>query len=87
MSDTIKNLTRKWLEAKGWHTWYNENYWVNKKVVSDPTAQDYTNYGMSMDDAVAFEKKGKKPFSSTPLAGLFGSGARQNKRQCRIKKL
>jgi hypothetical protein len=56
MNDTIKNLTRKYLEANGWHTYYNDNYWVNKKVIKDPKSQDYTNYGMTMEEAVSYQR-------------------------------
>lgn len=65
----------KILEKAGWHTWYNDNYWVNRKCVKDPMSQDYTNYGMSFEEAVLHEAFGNKPFGPNPLAGLFGIGA------------
>lgn len=68
----------KFLESKGWHTWYNDDYWVHPKTVADRSRQDYTNYGMSRSEAVAFEKEGRRPFQTSLLAGLMGSGASQN---------
>lgn len=49
-SHTKKEM-RERLEKEGWHTWYNDNYWVHPKVVQNPEIQDYTNYGMSLEDA------------------------------------
>jgi hypothetical protein len=54
----------KYLKDRGWHTWYNPNYWVHKDLVEDPNSMDYTNYGMSLDHALDFEKKGKPKFRS-----------------------
>ena len=71
-------LAAAWLEARGWHEWYRRGYWVSPKTVRDPSAQDYTNYGMSTQEAVAYERETRQPFSRTPMAGLRGSGARQN---------
>lgn len=68
----------KFLESKGWHTWYNEDYWVHPIVVAGSSRQDYTNYGMPRSEAIAFEKEGRKPFQTSLLAGLMGSGAMQN---------
>lgn len=50
------------LKKYGWHTWYNENYWVNPKTIINPKIQDYTNYGMSLEKAYEFETQNKKPF-------------------------
>ena len=68
----------KFLESRGWHTWYNPNYWVNKKCVKDPSAQDYTNYGMPLEEALRYEREGRGSFDPTPLAGLMGGGAALN---------
>lgn len=50
-----------WLRSRGWHSYYNENYWVHPKTVADPKQQDYTNYGMSAEDAIAYERIGCPP--------------------------
>lgn len=49
------NFKIDFLESRGWHTWYHHDYWVHKKLVKDPTRQDYTNYGMNTDQAYEFE--------------------------------
>lgn len=46
---------REYLLARGWHTWYNEDYWVNPNIIKDSKSQDYTNYGMNIDKAYIFE--------------------------------
>lgn len=46
----------EFLKSKGWHTYYNENYWVHPKTVQDKRIQDYTNYGMSLEQAYDFEQ-------------------------------
>lgn len=46
-----------YLRENGWHTWYNENYWVNPEIVADKNSQDYTNYGMSISDAYKWQKE------------------------------
>lgn len=51
-----KKEQQKFVKSKGWHTWYNPNYWVNEKVIKDPTSQDYTNYGMDLASAYTHEK-------------------------------
>jgi hypothetical protein len=43
------------LSERGWHPWYNDNYWINKKCVTDNTRQDYTMYGLSLQDAYTYE--------------------------------
>lgn len=53
------DMIKKFLNEMGWHTWYNENCWVNKRVVSNPDS-DYTQYGMSLVDAYSFELSGKE---------------------------
>jgi hypothetical protein len=50
-----------WLIERGWSTYYNPRYWVHPKTVADPSQQDYTNYGMLIDDAVAYENIGCPP--------------------------
>lgn len=55
---------RDFLVSRGWHTWYNINYWVHpKKLIANADVQDYTNYGLSLDDAVKFEQENREPFS------------------------
>lgn len=49
------------VRRRGWGTWYHPNYWVNEKTITDPQRQDYTNYGMSLDDAVRWEQEGRAP--------------------------
>lgn len=43
---TVDEMKRLLIE-RGWHTWYNEDYWVHKKLV-DSRFQDYTHHGMSL---------------------------------------
>jgi len=50
------------LRARGWHTWYNEEYWVNPDTITDPKIQDYTNYGMSFEEALKWEAFGRPKF-------------------------
>ncbi len=66
---------KSYLEARGWHTWYNPNYWVNPKCVHDRTRQDYTNYGFPLEEAFAYEVEGRTPMMPSVFAGLMGSGA------------
>ena len=58
----------KWLRKRGWSQWYNPQYWVHPDSVEDPSHMDYTNYGMTIDDAIKYEKIGKPPhkFSALP---------------------
>lgn len=56
------------LKQKGWHTWYHPSYWVHEKLVKNSQAQDYTNYGMSLDAAYSHEINNGKPFNGA----LFG---------------
>lgn len=62
-----KKLSLNSMIADGWHTYYHPNYWVNKKVVDDPTRQDYTDYGMSLDEAIEWEENGCNKIGMTPL--------------------
>lgn len=59
------------LKSRGWHQWYNDNYWVNPKCIQDPQAQDYTNYGMSLEQAIKYENDGAKPFA--PIGQMFNN--------------
>ena len=51
----------KTLKAAGWSRWYHPNNWVHQKTIEDPSIQDCTNYGMSLDEAYEFETQNKKP--------------------------
>jgi hypothetical protein len=62
------------LAKAGWHTWYNPEYWVHPKVVADPNSQDYTSYGMGLEEAYEFETQNIAPvplpkytFSGNPI--------------------
>lgn len=57
---------------KGWSTWYNPDYWVHPKIVQDETKQDYTNYGMSLEQAYEFETNNQEPFKGQFLGHLGG---------------
>ena len=61
---TSKNEMKRVIESAGWHTWYHPNYWVHQDLVTDPKAQDYTNYGMTLEEAYEHELDGRKPFHS-----------------------
>lgn len=62
-----KKDMQTYLESKGWHTWYNPEYWVHTKTIVDPKRQDYTNYGMSLERAYAYEINNEKPFNGAFL--------------------
>lgn len=62
---------RSALTAAGWHLWYNHNYWVHSKTIIDPARQDYTNYGMSLEDAYRYETDPE----SKPWKGQLMNGA------------
>lgn len=49
------------LKKRNWHTWYNKDYWVSKKVIADKSEQDYTDYGLNKEDAFMFEILDIKP--------------------------
>jgi len=57
------------LKERGWHTWYHKDKWVNPKLVKDPTRQDYTNYWLTIDKAVEWERNGGTSFGMN-LLGL-----------------
>ena len=45
------------LTKRGWAPWYHEDYWVNTKMVTDPSISDYTNHGLSLEKAFSFTVK------------------------------
>jgi len=53
-----------YLIKQGWDTWYNDNYWVHPDLVEDPNVQDYTHYGVSLEDAIKIEKLGRPKHKS-----------------------
>lgn len=61
---------RKVLKDNGWSTYYNPNYWVHPKAVEDPSVQNYTNYGFSLDDAYKFETQELKAIKSFGMPEL-----------------
>lgn len=64
-------MNKSELQSRGWHTWYNEDYWVNPKCVIDPLQQDYTNYGCTFDQAVSKEINGIVPVARALPIELF----------------
>ena len=62
----MNTKNQQFLESRGWHTWYRDDYWVNPKCVSNPKAQDYTNYGMTADEATRYELSGGQPAEPRP---------------------
>jgi hypothetical protein len=54
----------EFLKERGWSTWYHPDYWVNPKTIENPVIQDYTNYGMSLEQAYEFEVMDKAPYQS-----------------------
>lgn len=66
----IKSMKEALLIQKGWSLWYHHDYWVHPKTIVDPTRQDHTNYGMSLDKAYEYETQGGKPYPPL-LADLF----------------
>ena len=48
-------LQQERLLKLGWSQYYHHNYWVNPKVITDKHRQDYTNYGMTELEALAWE--------------------------------
>jgi hypothetical protein len=63
----MNNVVEKFLRKKGWHTYYNELYWVHPKLIQDNSTQDYTNYGMTIDSAFVYEVEN---LSSFPCCGI-----------------
>lgn len=66
----IEKAVRVFLKKRGWHTYYNPNYWVNKKTIQDSSRQDYTNYGMPIEMAFVFEVENFSAFRSIGSAAL-----------------
>lgn len=62
--------SKEFLLSRGWSTWYSENYWVHPESVEDPKSQDYTNYGMSLEDAVKYENLGRPKHKPLGMSGL-----------------
>jgi len=44
---------KAFIKARGWHTWYNEDYWVHRRY--ERAGADYTNWGMSLEKAYKAE--------------------------------
>ena len=84
-------IKEKYLKKHGWSTWYNPGYWVNPDIISDPLSQDYTTYGMSIDDAYIWQtlRLGKiKPICGFPKLNMeFHIAGKSRKVKARIKKL
>ncbi len=75
---------REVLEKAGWSLWYNDNYWVHPKTITDPKSQDHTNYGMSLDDAYTFEVNNLAPHKSImgiPYLGRLELASRWPKKE------
>lgn len=51
-----QKLKEKILIENGWYLY--EGLWVHPKLTSDPILFDYRNYGMSLENALEFEKNG-----------------------------
>lgn len=50
------------LERGGWETPYHPESWCHPKIVGNPALQEYTSYGMSVDQAISFELFNLPPF-------------------------
>ena len=66
-----KKLIEIFLKSRGWSTWYNDNYWIHPKTVSDPEKQDYTNYGMDLQSAFITEVEKVRPLNMMERAGFI----------------
>jgi hypothetical protein len=62
---------KAFVEAQGWYTWYNENYWVHPEIhkaysapFNKPERLDHTSHGKSLDTAyliaLAWDEAAKK---------------------------
>lgn len=49
------------LVSAGWSQWYHPDCWIHPKTVKDPATQDYTKYGMTLDEAYRYETEGGEP--------------------------
>lgn len=52
---TVYSHTREEMRERlirdGWHTWYHPDYWVHPERVSNKRIQNYTDYGLKLEDA------------------------------------
>lgn len=69
-----KEDKKKFLEERGWSTYYNPDYWVHEKTIVDKSRQDFTNYGMNLEDAYNFEVNNEKPFDGAYGCMRFREG-------------
>jgi hypothetical protein len=60
----------KFLIERGWDTYMLGDCWVHPDSVEDPKVQDYTNYGMCLDDAVRYERLGKPTHAPMLIPGF-----------------
>lgn len=63
-------MTKADMIKLGWHTYYSESYWCHPDLVEDKSRQDYTNYGVSFEDAVKLEALGRPKFKFTGIPAL-----------------
>lgn len=54
---------KEFLISKGWRN-ISGNCWVHSRVVTNPCIQNYTNYGMTLEEAVQYELSNSPPISS-----------------------
>lgn len=68
-----KTAIAQYLVDRGWSQWFHVNYWVHRETVEDPESQDYTDYGMPLEDAYKYELLGRPKIKSlgVPVAGMF----------------
>jgi|GEM_PF-4499739 len=52
-TDITEQDKKKFLESKGWFTWYNPNYWCHEQFGNEE--RDCTSWGVSLEDAYEFE--------------------------------
>lgn len=58
------------LHHNNWEHWYGpKGYWVRPDTVSDPTRQDFTNYQLTTEQALEFQKNPKP----APYCGDIGA--------------
>ncbi len=69
IADEIQD-EEEFLKSRGWSTWYHHDYWVHPKTIKDKSRQDYTDYGLSMQDAVKYELENMPPWSGQPIIGF-----------------
>ena len=63
----------QYLMDRGWSTWYRANYWIHADTVESPDSQDFTDYGLPLEDAYKYELLGKPKIKNlgVPVAGMF----------------